>query len=674
MRAPVVSVLLPDGRFRWLLSLICLWLSGLLWAQPTYTRTYGGPADEHALALTPTRDGGYALAGFTFSYGQGRSDVWVMKVNAYGQEIWRQYLGGPDFDWANDLVETRDGNLVVAGYQRDSLTRKRNAWVFQLNRHGELMWSQVYGGEQGDEAKAITQTSDGGFAVIGYSHSFSRGKSDMWLLRLNAVGAELWQQHYGTRWEEKAYCIHETPDEGFLLGGYQSRNDDNRADQLIVRVDRNGDGIWRRVIPAPGNGLVEAVTISPEGNYLAVGWGYRDSLTLQGTLVELTPGGRILRENDFGGPGKQAFYDFVPVPQGGYIAVGQTESQTQPGEIWLMRFDPRGQALWETRTRGPREDYGHAVVPTADGGFLIAGGTKSLGAGGADICLLKTDRQGRFDASTVAFESELVRPEVRTDLDSVDGLMKPDLYILAVGVSDYQEEYLRLTYAHRDAQAVAHKLEEQTGRLFRRVESRVLINEEATLVNIKAGLSWLERQATQKDLIVMFISAHGALDHKGSHFILPADFDPHHLFATGLNIQDLTEGVSATPCKKLILLDACHSGQSGYDFMEFANIKSYDLNQAISDLSAREPGVTVITSSSGREFSYERPEWQHGAFTMALLEGLSGQADLNEDLLINLAELNYFITERVRDLTEGRQHPYMPINLFGNIPLFLLRQ
>lgn len=656
------------GRILILSVLLCISIPSF--SQGTFTRVFGGDRDEHALALTPTRDGGYAIAGFTFSYGAGQSDVWVMKVDAYGQEQWRELFGGEGYEWANDLTETRDGNLVIAGYQRDRASGKRNAWVFQVNRHGDLMWSKEYGGEQGDEAKAITQTSDGGFAVVGYSHSFSKGKSDVWLLRLNAVGEEMWQRHYGTKEAEKGYTIAETYDEGFVIGGFQFTPGEHKADMLIVRLDRNGEGIWRQVVRNPGNGVVESVLETEEGNLVAAGWELDAKMGLQGKLMVLTPGGRLLEERMVGGEGKDVLYDLQPVGKTGYVAVGQSDTGND-ADVWLVRLDPSMRPVWETRTRGAGEDYGHAVAPTADGGYVIAGGSESLAQGGSDMCLLKTDRMGRF-ASGIEFETRQSDPITRTETAFGQGPVKPDLYVLAVGVSEYQDPEFQLKFADVDAREVSATFSKQAGSLFRSVKTQVLTNEEATLTNIKEGLSWLERQATQKDLIVMFFSTHGALDHKGSHYLLPTDFDPHNLFATGLHIRDLTEGVDASPCKKLIFLDACHSGQSGFDFMEFATIKSLDLNQAVEDLIEREPGLTVITSSSGREFSYERTDWGHGAFTKALLEGLNGSADVNTDLIVTLAELNFYIIERVRDLTEGRQHPYMPINLFGNIPLFVI--
>ena len=82
-------------------------------AQERFSQTFGGEADEHATAVVQAQDGNYVVAGFTYSYGKGKSDIWVMKVDRFGEEIWRKYFGGEDFDWANDLIETRDGNYVV---------------------------------------------------------------------------------------------------------------------------------------------------------------------------------------------------------------------------------------------------------------------------------------------------------------------------------------------------------------------------------------------------------------------------------------------------------------------------------------------------------------------------------------------------------------------------------
>ena len=646
-----------------------------LCAQERFTRTFGGQKNEHGTAIIQTRTGEYVLSGFTYSFGNGKSDIWIMKLDASGHEMWRRYMGGEGYDWANDLIETRDGNYVIAGHTKDIQTGNTDAWVFQVNRHGELMWSHTYGGAKADYAKSLVQTSDGGFAVAGFSNSFSRGKSDVWVVRLNAIGEEIWNKNYGGKAIEKGHSIIETEDEGLLVGGYQLFEKGNTmADMLLVRMDRNGKGIWRKVIRHSGNNVVESLVETPDGNYLAAGWGRSESgKSLDGKLLKIGPGGKVLWENSYGGEGKDALYDIFEGPNGDYMLTGQTASFDQSDDIWLMRVDPQGKAFWQKRAKGDKHDYGRSLVATHDGGFAIIGGTESSGNGGSDICMLKTDAAGNFGMGPLKSEGIMVQqdapPIPKSDTPDI---FKPNLYILTVGVSNYQDNSVSLNFAHTDAAAMAKKFQALEGSLYRKVEVKELLNDDATLVNIRTGISWLERQATQKDMILVFISAHGALDHKGNLYILPTDFNAQNLFATALNIRDLTEGMNGTPCKKLIFLDACHSGQSGYDLLEFASIKSYNLNQAIEELVNTEPGVTVMTSSSGKEFSYENPLWGHGAFTKALLEGLNGSADFNKDKVITLMELNLYVMERVKELTNGRQHPYIPINLFGNIPLFLL--
>lgn len=249
---------------------------------------------------------------------------------------------------------------------------------------------------------------------------------------------------------------------------------------------------------------------------------------------------------------------------------------------------------------------------------------------------------------------------------------KPNLYVLAIGVSDYQHEPINLAFAHTDAKTIGERFAQLEGSLYREVHLKSLTNQQATLANIKAGIAWLEREATQMDMILVFVSSHGALDHKGNLYLMPHDVKSDQLFATGLNIDALTKGMNGVPCKKLILLDACHSGQSGHDLLAYATPKAANVNQAVEELINKEPGITVMTSSSGNEFSYENPLWGHGAFTKAILEGLDGSADYNRDQLINLFELNLFVTQRVKDLTGGRQHPFTPINLFGDIPVYVV--
>jgi len=660
-----------------LLVLLCSFSLSQLLAQSTFSRTFGGERDDKALTAVQTRAGAYVVAGLTFSYGKGKSDIWALKLDPEGREIWRKYLGGDDFDWANDVIETSTGNYVFAGYSQDPETGSNNAWIIQLDRNGRVLWSKTYGGQRGDEAKSIIETQDGGFAVAGLTHSYSKGKSDMWLLRLDKEGNEIWQKNYGGNEADRAHTLLQAEDGGFVLGGYSKSYGEGKADIVLIKVDKDGNGIWNQNYGGEENENIESMAATRDGGYVISGWTQSAaSKTLDAIVMKVDGTGHRVWTRTFGKQGKDAYYSVDVTPAGDIILAGATTSNPDSrAKVWLTKLDQSGKVQWHRLSAGSKSDFAYDVRVTQDGGVFAVGSTDSYAIGGNDIWVIKTRADGNIQVPQT--EQDWVHNSQKANRAKeveMDDTYKPNLYMLSVGITKFEDENVNLMYANSDADSVSARFKLMEGKIFREVHVKKLLDEEATLLNIKLGISWLEKQATQKDIILVFISSHGALDNKGNLYILPTDFNPYHLFATALNIHDLTEGMNGTPCKKLILLDACHSGQSGFDLMDLAYAKSTDFNDIIKEIVAAEAGVSVMTSSSGKEFSYEKPEWGHGAFTKAILEGLDGEADYNKNDVINLMELNLFVTERVKEMTEGKQHPYTPINLFGNIPIYVLEK
>ncbi|MEM6265690.1 MAG: caspase family protein [Bacteroidota bacterium] len=668
---------------------LLLWIGSLMiltQAQAqTFVKTYGGVNDEHAISVVQCRSGEYALAGFTHSYGSGKSDIWVMKVNRYGEEVWRQYLGGTGADWPGSLIETANGDLVVVGHVEEA-SGSANAWAARLTSNGNLVWQRSFGGKKFDEAKSVAEMVNGDLVLAGHSQSFGRGKKDAWMLRLGPNGEEKWRKSLGGAGNDAAYDIEALSTGEVMICGFTESVGNGRADMLVMKVGGDGKMIWKRNFGGAQNENGEALVPGPNGTWYVAGWtGSVGKGSLDGSLWHLDKAGKLLWQKTYGATGKDVCYDIGIGPTGDLALVG-TSNSFSPGnkELWLLQLDLQGNVIRQKHSNAPKDEYGHALALTHDGGLLVGGSTKSYASSGADMWLIKTDRYGTHPGNLVQdFKGQKPPSQLSVDNiptpsappledynNNVSG--KPNLYMLTVGVSRYQDPKANLNFADIDANALVQKFSEMEGVIYERVIARQLLNEDATLVNIRTSLTWLERQATQRDVIMIFLSSHGALDHKGNLYILPHDFNSYNLFATALNIRDLTEGINGVPCKKLILLDACHSGQSGFDMLEFASAKAVNVDEVVRELVEKEPGLTVMTSSSGREYSYENAVWGHGAFTKAILEGLGGIADYNKDRIIRLSELDLFVTERVRALTRGLQHPFTPINLFGDIPIFTL--
>ncbi|MBD3305519.1 hypothetical protein GF339_03995 [candidate division KSB3 bacterium] len=233
--------------------------------------------------------------------------------------------------------------------------------------------------------------------------------------------------------------------------------------------------------------------------------------------------------------------------------------------------------------------------------------------------------------------------------------LKPTLYMVSVGISDYHLKPLQLEYSSADAKAMTQVFRAQAGKMYQAVEIKELYNHEATQENIINALQWLESTATQQDIALLFIAAHGHND-QGNFYVLPVDGDPEHLPDTAVSWKHFSDTLGNLPARVLLFLDTCHSGQLGQSFGTSA--RQVDNTEAIRTLASDEYGVVILAASTGQEFSFEHPDWKHGAFTKAALEALEqGQADYSKDDIIHLRELDLYVAERVEALTKGGQHP-----------------
>lgn len=250
-------------------------------------------------------------------------------------------------------------------------------------------------------------------------------------------------------------------------------------------------------------------------------------------------------------------------------------------------------------------------------------------------------------------------------------LTKPKLYAVLVGTAAYTNPKVSpLRWAAQDARDMADALTKQKGRLYRDVEIRLVADggKDAAL----DALEWLQRSVTSRDVGLVFLSGHGHNDNYGDYWYLPRDGDPDALRRTALRSSEFKEVLSKLPGKALMLVDTCHAAQSGAERTRSA----VDASGFVSELAAADSGVVMFTSSTGKQLSVERDEWRNGAFTEALVEALGDdKADIDRNGAVTLAELDQYLAERVKALTDGRQSPVMiKAAAIPNIPIAMTRR
>lgn len=238
--------------------------------------------------------------------------------------------------------------------------------------------------------------------------------------------------------------------------------------------------------------------------------------------------------------------------------------------------------------------------------------------------------------------------------------VKPKLYMLAIGVSRYGNPSFNLGFAAKDARDFVATMRAQKDLLYRDVvvyKDGALTDAEATRDDILDGLDWIRKETSASDVAMVFWAGHGANDQSNDYYFWPFNIDPDRLLRTGLPSSDLNRVLRAIAGKALFFIDTCHSGNA---LGLAARRGPVDINIVINELASAQNGAVAFSASTGSESSYERPEWNNGAFTKALIEGLTGQAAMIQSSpAITFKMLDLYVSERVKELTKGQQHPTM---------------
>ncbi len=231
--------------------------------------------------------------------------------------------------------------------------------------------------------------------------------------------------------------------------------------------------------------------------------------------------------------------------------------------------------------------------------------------------------------------------------------VQPKLYVLSVGVSAYKDTALTLKYAAKDARDFASAVQKQKGGMYRDVVVKTLSDAQATKDDILDGLDWLKKEVTARDVGIIFIAGHGVNDSTGNYYYLPQNADPDKLMRTGVTFSDIKNTLASLAGKALLFVDTCHSG----NVMGSRRGGSADINAVVNELASSENGAVVFASSTGKQYSLEDDNWGNGAFTKALVEGISGKADYGGKGRITVNMLDLWLSERVKELTGGKQTP-----------------
>lgn len=361
-----------------------------------WNRTYGGERADFGYDLIETMDGGLAFTGETKSWGASSYDAWLVKTDVNGVILWSKTYRERNSGSAYSLLQTPDSGFALAGTTSSYGNGSSDMWLIKTNVSGIMEWNQTYGGIRDDWAISHVLTTDNGFALAGSTNSYGGGETDMFIVKTDADGAIEWNQTYGGTGMEWAYSVIQTDEGGFALAGHNGSWITNEThnfletDMWLVKTDNNGTEQWNQTYDRADDECYTLIQ-TMDGGFALVGKTDSYGNGSSDMWVIKTDINGVEEWNlTYGGTGYESAQSVVQTPDEGFALAGMTHSYgSGSSDIWVIKTDVNGIVEWNQTCGGTGREVVSSFIQVADNGFVIAGHTNSWGAGSDDAWLVK---------------------------------------------------------------------------------------------------------------------------------------------------------------------------------------------------------------------------------------------------------------------------------------------
>jgi hypothetical protein len=314
---------------------------------------------------------------------------------SYAQQTWTRTYGGPGDDVGYSVQQTSDGGYIIAGFTDSFGAGSADVYLIKTNASGDTLWTKTYGGTTFEVGQSVQQTLDGGYIITGYTYSFGGSDYDVYLIKTNASGDTLWTRTYGGADFDGGWSVQQTSDGGYIVAGSTGSFGAGNSDVYLVKTNASGDTLWTRTYGGTNSDGGYSVNLTSDSGYIITGYTFSFGDSVQVYLIKTNTLGDTLWTRTYGGTAWDEGWSVQQTSDGGYIVAGGTESFGAGSyDVYLIKTNASGDTLWTRTYGGAGRDGGYSVQQTSDGGYIIAGYTLSFGVGGGDVYLIKTNASG----------------------------------------------------------------------------------------------------------------------------------------------------------------------------------------------------------------------------------------------------------------------------------------
>lgn len=552
-----------------------------------WKKRFGGESYEECRSVIETSEKNIVVVGSTNSKGKGQKDWYILYLNQNGNLIWEKNLGDVNNDEAYSVIESKDKNIVVAGFGCSHNSLYPDAWITKLDKKGNIIWHKCFGGHKGDEILSLIEAENGNFFTVGSTSSIGLGEDDVWVMKLNSEGKRIWEKTFGGIEHDRGFSITQTSDGNIAIAGKTASKGAGASDLWIFKIDKNGNKIWGKTFGREFSDQLYSIKELSNGNLAVAGSSMVKLGQYDIQIIVLNTDGDLIWENIFGENGWEEAYSICEDKNKNLNITGYTQSNTNGGkDIYTIQFSP----------------------------LLVA---QNFDLFPVDSYLPKTSKKENNNTLVVIF-----------------GIEK----------NKYAQSAI---FAQKDAKL----FKKYATDLLNVPEENIYYaeNENATLAEFNKVFSkngWLNRRmATQKKKVIVYYAGHGVPDIQGKEpYLIPYDTDPQYASATGYSMKKLIkslEELNAT--NSTVFIDACFSGLSRNETQLLASGDRLIMPKMPKIKSSK---VIVFSASDTDQVSTTLKDKKHGLFTYYLLKGLQGFAK-GKDNTLTLSELFQFVRKNV---------------------------
>lgn len=377
----------------------------------SFQKTFTASGIDHAHGIVNTADGGFAVTGYTNSFGQGGNDLFLMKIDNLGNVLWQKTYGssGQEDGMSVAITETPDQGFVIVGATTGFGAIGMDVLVVRVDPSGSVLWSGKYNTPSDHEfARGVIVASNGDVVIAGTDNQNGSGSADGLIMRLSGNGNLLWSRLYGGNLNDHFHSLHELPGGNILISGSSSTFGPGSTAGYVLKINPQGNILWDYTYGTSGTNAFNSSALTDDFKLLCAGFSDSYGGGSQVLVTKIDTNGNVIGSTVFGGNNYERAASIKRIPNGtDFYVASNTQSYGNGGkEMLVSRFSANGNHLW-SKTVGTSlidefDSWAHnTLISLDDGGYAFVGWSNGTGSGGDNLFFGRSDSNGSLMCNQV---------------------------------------------------------------------------------------------------------------------------------------------------------------------------------------------------------------------------------------------------------------------------------